>query len=239
MAVCHECRQEMLEASTCTVDTYPFSDGPLKRIPYGSERPRWKHEPCHDCGVKFGGFHHPGCDVERCPRCEEQALSCGCSYESDDRELGLVDVAVAIEITGRIIRESIEEHRNDPLFIDGVGPCGHVGFCSGATLSMPRGDEFDPELLFQFGGGTHNAAVLFICRTEQFVEVDDADIEIARKLHEHAQTHDVCPWELAFMTRNGSFLASDLLGLPGLPTQWEVCPWQADLDEAERSSSMS
>lgn len=38
---------------------------------------------CHDCGAKVGFLHHPGCDVERCPRCLEQAISCGCAQVED------------------------------------------------------------------------------------------------------------------------------------------------------------
>ena len=34
--------------------------------------------PCHDCAVGRGDWHHPGCDVEECPRCHLQALSCDC-----------------------------------------------------------------------------------------------------------------------------------------------------------------
>jgi len=34
---------------------------------------------CGDCGVAAGQYHHSGCDLEICPRCRGQAISCDCS----------------------------------------------------------------------------------------------------------------------------------------------------------------
>lgn len=73
MAKCSSCKQEMMDNVGCTITH--FNDFPDKisraRIPNGED-------PCHDCKCPPGTLHHPGCDMERCPKCERQALSCGC-----------------------------------------------------------------------------------------------------------------------------------------------------------------
>ena len=40
-----------------------------------------KPKTCHDCGCQEGELHLPGCDMERCPFCLNQLISCNCCYE--------------------------------------------------------------------------------------------------------------------------------------------------------------
>lgn len=41
-------------------------------------RPNDDQENCCDCGTPKGGLHHMGCRMERCPKCGQRLLSCGC-----------------------------------------------------------------------------------------------------------------------------------------------------------------
>jgi len=60
----------------------------LPRVRYGEEDDDWGADsaPCHDCGVIKGQIHVFGCDVERCPKCGGQVISCDCNYDGDDEE---------------------------------------------------------------------------------------------------------------------------------------------------------
>ena len=83
MAKCKWCQREMLETDSC--DKIPVAivgrDSYMDPIPYAGEDHQncdCTDRRCHDCNVAVGGSHHPGCDMERCPNCGGQLISCGC-----------------------------------------------------------------------------------------------------------------------------------------------------------------
>lgn len=55
-----------------------------------------KIHKCHDCGCKEGEMHKDGCDMEYCPFCGGQLLSCECPQKFGDK------FGELLEIKGRI-----------------------------------------------------------------------------------------------------------------------------------------
>lgn len=80
MARCRYCKQEMTDpkTTTCTAnDGVRFrGEKDLPSVPYSEYED--KDHRCHDCQILPGQKHHPGCDMERCPRCRGQLISCNC-----------------------------------------------------------------------------------------------------------------------------------------------------------------
>lgn len=87
-ATCSWCNQEMSPKGDCSGNLeVEFPDGKkLPSIPYNPEH-GGADQTCHDCNVRRGGRHHPGCDMEECPRCTNQLIGCGClDKEEEDEE---------------------------------------------------------------------------------------------------------------------------------------------------------
>ncbi len=82
MAICKYCGREMLTASGCKMKYFvgrsAGKKGYVRRIKAGEDGWIEPGHSCDDCGAKYGFYHHPGCDIERCPVCGGQALSCEC-----------------------------------------------------------------------------------------------------------------------------------------------------------------
>ena len=70
--VCEHCDQVMGVGNGCTKKMFVIKRKFYERIPYDRDG------ECHDCNVTKGQLHHPGCDMERCPACGGQSISCDC-----------------------------------------------------------------------------------------------------------------------------------------------------------------
>ena len=104
MAQCQYCAEDMTTGRSCTVEALHL-DGVRKGLGRA-------HRRCGDCGVRAGGFHHLGCDVQRCPACRGQLITCGCVFDEDQDEdefsarLGIADAPVwgPLEAVARLAR---------------------------------------------------------------------------------------------------------------------------------------
>lgn len=86
--ICKDCNQEMTLGKTCTVTHLNINNEIFKRIPFVFN----SGEKCHDCGIlnNSGHIHHYGCDMERCPKCSGQLISCNCTKYLDKNIIFLV-----------------------------------------------------------------------------------------------------------------------------------------------------
>ena len=87
MAWCCFCKSEMTRNLACVENPVHVAGSVYRPVPYGDEPGmRGVTERCGDCGVEPGAVHHHGCDLEDCPRCGGQMISCYCPWDGEDYE---------------------------------------------------------------------------------------------------------------------------------------------------------
>lgn len=108
MAKCRWCKREMLKAESCLptrlyYEPHAGSAVVYDRILNGEEKRGGPvgDQRCHDCNVAPHQYHHPGCDMEECPRCGGQLISCFCHSSGTFR-----DILQVPPKTGRLMRKS-------------------------------------------------------------------------------------------------------------------------------------
>jgi hypothetical protein len=76
--ICEGCGQEIVgnheRNQPCRLDTLVIQGRTFDRVPFQGED---DGDSCHDCGTPLGGVHHSYCDMEECPACGGQLISCG------------------------------------------------------------------------------------------------------------------------------------------------------------------
>jgi len=85
----------------------------FERLRRGVDWPSLGEYPCHDCGIVDGQLHVPNCDIETCPRCFGQLITCGCLWGEGPADVELepqeVAHAKAVEMYEGIRRELGED----------------------------------------------------------------------------------------------------------------------------------
>jgi len=88
---CNWCGKEYHTPGGCAPLPVKYDGVDYIPVKFGAE-PIWEElnevpqRPCHDCGVMPGEYHHCGCDVEACPVCGGQFLTCEHSVIEDPED---------------------------------------------------------------------------------------------------------------------------------------------------------
>jgi hypothetical protein len=81
---CEACGQIMNPGVGCTLASIGIAGQERARLPFGTEQGFAEgtfERPCHDCNAVAGQLHHAICDMEQCPGCGGQLISCDCEIE--------------------------------------------------------------------------------------------------------------------------------------------------------------
>jgi hypothetical protein len=77
---CEFCHLDISKVVSCTVTELKINGLAYDRIVRENSEGYDSYGECHDCGIIYGGIHHLGCDMEKCPSCKLQLISCPCDH---------------------------------------------------------------------------------------------------------------------------------------------------------------
>ena len=80
MAICQCCKNEMCTGDGCCEKAVKYEGSIISRLKVTKDEVDGNNR-CFDCGAPLNTYHHEGCDIERCPICGEQYISCECDFE--------------------------------------------------------------------------------------------------------------------------------------------------------------
>ena len=107
-------------------------------IPWGKERGWAARARCGDCGVVRGGFHHPGCDIQRCPLCCGQMMSCDCRFDEDGPDEEDEDEVLDVYFDGNgNLTERVREGGQEVILHYGDLPEGDITTVHGIPVTTP------------------------------------------------------------------------------------------------------
>lgn len=183
MALCTWCETEMTTSRSCTVDALHRSGRRIVLPPFGTEPdvPAGVRR-CGDCGVARGGLHHPGCDLQQCPACGGQLLSCDCRFDEDGPDDG----------------DDLDDWLNDlePLGVDGNG-CPTERMWLGETEVIVRREDVPESDITTIGGIRCTTALRTVIDLAPEVTADDLGVMLADVLQRGLFTVDEAHRRLA------------------------------------------
>lgn len=110
MVRCKDCKKGMRNKNTksCKPDMIMILNEKTNETKWYKRDTEYfdNNERCHDCNIvnKKGNIHHLGCDMERCPKCKGQLISCRCNKMILGRSDLKTDRKDGIALVGCFIR---------------------------------------------------------------------------------------------------------------------------------------
>ncbi len=219
MATCTHCSNDLSTGTSCTVEALHMNGRRFSLVRHRRRRGDTNGR-CGDCGVRDGGLHHLGCDLQRCPGCGGQLISCWCSWDEfpeREREPDAWDEQAAFDDDADVIPLApsrpvgpVGPPRGQVPLAVAVAPCRarhHADLASVAEWCLASGRSVDLDI----------AAMAFELLLNRF---GGSESPLRRPDVAHLQQIDVPNWCAIADTRWPASVAFNV---------WSVLTWMDDV----------